>query len=875
MDGVALKLRDRLRQERDDLIETFSRGGSVDRLVRGLSRSVDQVLRDAVEPGRVAKFAAVIAVGGYGRSELFPHSDVDILILLRRPATESDSKIIEGLIGLLWDIGVPLGHSVRTLEECASEAADITVLTSMLEARLVAGPRALYATFCNAIVRSIDREAYFRDKLLEQQQRHIKYDEAPYSLEPNVKEGPGGLRDLQVVLWVARASGYGSSWAELARREFITPAEARIIRRAERRIKEIRARLHLVAGRREDRLVFDVQSDVAQMSGLKGTAARLSSEVLMQQYYRSAKVVATMNTMLLQNIEHRLFGREGGDVKSIDATFVKRNELLDLADPNNHAPFERDANGILRAFLLLAQHRELKGMSAQLMRSIWHARVTIDHRYRRDPVNRATFITLLQQPKGVLHELRRMNQLSVLGRYLPVFRRIVGQMQHDLFHVYTVDQHILQVLRNLRRFTLAEHAHEYPLCSQLMADFDKPWLLYIAAIFHDIAKGRGGDHSDLGRRDARRFCRDHGLQRDDIALVEFLVGQHLSLSQVAQKQDLADETVIRRFAAMIPDERTLIALYLLTVADIRGTSPKVWSAWKGKLIEDLFRSTRRLLGGGSVASTAVLQGRKEEAMRILRLYGLSDGARDAVWQQLDVVYFLRHNAQDIAWHTRSLFSRLDSDKPIVRSRLARIGEGAEVLVYLKDQQGLFARVCGYFDSRNLSILDARVHTTRSGYALDSFLVTDHGRAQHYRELLSQIEHELAEWIAKAHELPAAPPPARFQQSRQSRQFPVTPTVQLQPDDRGSYLLTITATDRIGLLYSIARVLAKHRLNVHTAKILTLGERAEDVFLVSGAQLGSPRDQLAIESDLLEVLVAPSPRAAQSSASLMPGKRMSV
>ncbi|MEP6608829.1 MAG: [protein-PII] uridylyltransferase [Burkholderiaceae bacterium] len=875
MDGLGLELRDRLRRERDVLIQSFNAGGSVDSLLRGLARSVDRLLREVFEASGLAKRAALIAVGGYGRNELFPHSDVDVLILLNRPATEADTRTIEDLVGLLWDVGLPLGHSVRTLDECAKEAADITVLTSMLESRLIAGSRVQFAAFARAIVDSIDREAYFRDKLLEQRQRHIKYEEAPYSLEPNVKEGPGGLRDLQVVLWVARASGYGSSWAELARRGFITAAEARIIRRSERRIREIRAQLHLVTGRREDRLVFDVQSAVAQMSGLEGTTARLSSEVLMQHYYRSAKVVSTMNTILLQNIEQRLFGRDGGDAQPLDSTFVVRNELLGLADPTDATALDRDPNAILRAFLLMALHRELKGMSAHLMRSLWHARVKIDARYRRDPANRATFLALLQQPKGVLHELRRMNQLSVLGRYLPVFRRIVGQMQHDLFHVYTVDQHILQVLRNLRRFTLSEHAHEYPLCSQLMADFDKPWLLYIAAIFHDIAKGRGGDHSDLGGRDAGRFCRDHGLDRDETVLVEFLVVHHLSLSQIAQKQDLADDAVIERFAAIVRDERRLTALYLLTVADIRGTSPKVWSAWKGKLLEDLFRSTRRLLGGGTVAPTAVLHGRKEEAMRILRLYGLSDSAREALWLELDVVYFLRHSAQDIAWHTRSLFSRVESHKPIVRARLARIGEGAEVLVYVKDQQGLFARVCGYFDSRNLSILDARVHTTRHGYALDTFLVTDHGRARHYRELLSQIEHELAEWIAQQHELPPPSPPARFHQSRQSRQFPVTPTVQLQPDDRGSYLLSVTATDRIGLLYSIARVLAKHQLNVHTAKILTLGERAEDVFLVSGGELGSPRDQLSIESDLLEVLAAPFPRVAHSSASAIPGNRISV
>ena len=372
-----------------------------------------------------------------------------------------------------------------------------------------------------AIVKSLDRETYFRAKLLEQQHRHIKYEEAPYSLEPNVKEGPGGLRDLQVVVWVARASGYGGTWAELARRGFITTEEARIIRRSERRIKEIRARLHLVTGRREDRLVFDVQDAVAQMSRVHATAHCRPSEVLMQQYYRSAKVVTQMNTILLQNIEHRLFGREQSEAHPLDATFVVRNELLDLAEDS---ALERDPNGILRAFLIMAQHRELKGMSAQLMRALWHARVNVDARYRRDPANRATFIALLQQPNGVLHELRRMNDLSVLGRYLPVFRRIVGQMQHDLFHVYTVDQHILQVLRNLRRFTKSEHAHEYPLCSQLMADLDKPWLLYIAAIFHDIAKGRGGDHSNLGSRDARRFCRDHGLDRADTALVDVSSG---------------------------------------------------------------------------------------------------------------------------------------------------------------------------------------------------------------------------------------------------------------------------------------------------------------------------------------------------------------
>jgi [protein-PII] uridylyltransferase len=849
MNDVGLQQRDRLRLERDALVARFEAGGPVEGLLKGLARSTDGLLRELAQSTGLEQHAALVAVGGYGRGELFPHSDVDVLILLEHEPDAAERATIERLVGLLWDFGFVLGHSVRTVDECRAEArADVTVLTSLLEARRITGQKRLFQRFQSAISETLDRTAYFRAKVLEQRQRYIKYNESPYSLEPNVKESPGGLRDLHVLLWLARASGYGTRWAELARNGLITAEEAGLIRRSERRIKEIRAWLHLVTGRREDRLVFDVQQAVAERAGYHATSARRASEVLMQRYYWSAKAVTQMNTIVLQNIELRLFHPADEPAVPLDETFVTRSELLDLRVP---AALDSDPNGILRAFLLMAQHQELRGMSAPLMRALWHARVRIDPRYRRDPRNRATFMAILQQHKGVLHELRRMNQLSVLGRYLPVFRRIVGQMQHDLFHVYTVDQHILQVLRNLRRFTLAEHAHEYPLCSQLITDFDKPWLLYIAALFHDIAKGRGGDHSTLGARDARRFCREHGLSAEDTALVTFLVVHHLSMSQVAQKQDLADEAVIQRFAALVKTERRLIALYLLTVADIRGTSPKVWNAWKGKLLEDLFHSTRRLLGGGSVSSTAVLEGRKEEALRILRLYGLSDSAREGLWEQLDVVYFLRHSAQDIAWHTRSLFSRVRTEKPVVRARLARIGEGAEVLIYVQDQKDLFARVCGYFDSRNLSILDARIHTTRHGYALDTFLVTDNGHAPHYRELLAQVEHELAEWIAKRHELPL---PVKGRMSRQSRHFPVTPEVRLVPDERGSrYLLSVTATDRLGLLYSIARVLTRHNLNVHTAKVLTLGERAEDIFLVSGAELGQERNQLEIEQDLLQAL----------------------
>jgi [protein-PII] uridylyltransferase len=848
MNDVGFALRSELRAERDALIASFNAGGPVDRLLRGLARCVDRTLRKMAHSQGLARQVAIIAVGGYGRDELFPHSDVDVLIVIPDEVRPGELEAIETLVGMLWDLGLEIGHSVRTITQCREDAVrDVTVLTSMIESRLVAGPDQLFEQFVNSVSQVIDPQHFFREKLLEQQQRHLKYQEAAYSLEPNCKESPGGLRDLHILRWVAGAARLGSSWRELIASGLLTADEGRMLRRNEHTLKQMRARLHIVADRREDRLLFDVQGAMAEAEGLKPTAARRASEVLMQRYYWAAKAVIQLNTIVLQNIEERLFPREDPQPQAIDETFVARGEMLDIVGDD---AFVRDPNALLRGFLVLQQRPDLKGMTARLLRALWHARFLLSPEFRREPRNRQTFISMFQQPRGIIHGLRRMNEWSVLGRYLPVFRRIVGQMQHDLFHVYTVDQHILQVIRNLRRFTMAEYAHEYPLCSQLISEFDRHWLLYVAALFHDIAKGRGGDHSELGSRDARVFCRQHGIAGADRELIEFLVAHHLTMSQVAQKQDIADPDVVGRFAALVASERRLTALYLLTVADIRGTSPRVWTSWKGKLLEDLYRMTLRRLGGEALPATAVLERRTREARRILDLYGLSPTAHERMWQQLDVVYFMRNSAREIAWHTRVLLAHVDTDRAIVRTRLAPTGDAIEVLIYVHDQKDLFARVCGYFDSRSLSILDAKIHTTRHGYALDSFLITDHGRSD-YRQLLALIYKQLAVWIEAMTPLP---PPVKGRLSRQSRHFPVTPNVTLAPNERGrQYLLSITTTDRIGLLYAITRVLATHDINVHTAKINTLGERVEDVFLIDGAMLEDERGQAQIERDLLEAI----------------------
>ena len=842
-------LREQLQQGRRELRERYAADGKAQRMLRQHRLLIDRTLRSLWKETALPGTLALAAVGGYGRGELFPHSDVDLLVLLpHEPDLELKAKL-EGLIGSLWDAGLEPGHGVRTIEDCLFESAkDITVQTSLLEARWLAGSRSLFGAFSRAMREQLNPQVFFQSKRLEQEQRHGKFQESPYSLEPNLKEAPGGLRDLQVILWISRAAGLGENWMQLAARELITAVEARQLAGYQKFLGELRIRLHYVAGRREDRLLFDYQTGLAAQFGHVDTPSKRASEQLMQRYYRTAKAITQLNTLLLQNIGVQLLSGEDSEPEILNQRFQAAHELLEARDADL---FERQPNAILESFLLLQQHHELKGMSAATLRALWRARGRIDARFRRDPANRALFLQLLQQPRGLVHELRRMNQYSILGRYLPAFGRIVGQMQYDLFHVYTVDQHILTVIRNLRRFTMVEFAHEYPQCSRLMAGFERHWLLYVAALFHDIAKGRGGDHSRLGMLDARGFCRAHGLAREDTELVEFLVEHHLSMSSVAQKQDLSDPDVIKAFAGTAKTERRLTALYLLTVADVRGTSPKVWNAWKSKLLEDLFLLARRLLRGDSIGFEQDIQAKQVEALRLLRLYALSDEVKDKLWSQLDVAYFLRHDAQDIAWQTRTLHYRVDTDRPVVKARLSPIGEGLQVMIYCRDQRDLFARICGYFEQINFSIADARIHTTRHGYALDTFLLLGPGNHPHYRDMINLIETDLAERLQRQTPLH---PPTRGRVSRQLRHFPITPEVNIRPDEKGaSYALSIIAGDRPGLLYAIALVLGKYDINLITAKIVTLGERAEDVFLVSGAALANSRTVLQLEAELLDAL----------------------
>lgn len=866
-DWSPLELREAWRASREATLAQFDQHRQPRRLLRQLSLATDRTLRALLKVFPIPADAALIAVGGYGRGEMYPNSDVDLLLL--RPDIADSDIAYERFVSACWDLGFEVGHSVRTVQQCLDESqADITVQTALLESRWLAGSRSAARVLAERLDEALDARRFLQAKLAEMRQRHARYENTPYSLEPNCKESPGGLRDLQVVLWMSRASGFGRTWSELGKAGLISHTEARGIAVAERNLAQIRIALHRVAGRRDDRLGFDLQAGVASALGYSAInpattpsrGQRQVSEALMQRYYRAAKLVTQATSLIVSDLELRLApSAEGAEPVPIDHEFQDVRGNLDVCDVGL---FERDPSAILRAFLAVARRPALGGMTSRTLRAIWRARTRVDARFRQQPENRALFMSFMQMPTGITRGLRLMNQWSVLGRYVPEFRRIVGRMQHDLFHVYTVDQHILTVVRNLRRFFLPQHAHEYPFCSELAASFDRPWRLSLAALYHDIAKGRGGDHSELGRQDALKFCRRHDVSETDSELVAWLVDHHLRMSSIAQKQDVHDPDVIDAFAQLVQSDERLVALYLLTVADIRGTSPKVWNAWKAKLLEDLFRGTRERLARGREETesqqdsrrTETVHVRKQEAIRLMRQQTLDEEAWSPLWNVLDTAYFLRHEPSDLAWHVRTLWRHLRSLKTVIKTRVATVGEGFQVLVWIPEQPELFARICEYFDLRGISVLDARITTTRGGWALDQFLVTQPDWADHARDILNLIETELLARLASPDPMG---PPVRGRPSRRSRFFPVEPAIELAPDGRGErWLLSVRANDRTGLLYAIARVFAKHQINLHTARISTLGERAEDTFLVEGAVLATGNGQIQFQTELLAALAGP-------------------
>ncbi len=811
-------------------------------LLKNHAKLIDKLLSKVWQHNELNNEITLIAVGGYGREELFPYSDIDLLILMPENASETQNNKIEALIGVLWDLGLNIGHSVRTLQECITEAADdATIQTNLLESRLICGSKVVYTQFFIEIKQQLNVTTFLDAKMAEQNKRHAKFNDSGYSLEPNIKESPGGLRDIHTILWLAQSQGLGNTWLELARNGVISQSELNEIKRHERNLNTLRIRLHYLAKRREDRLLFDFQNELAANLGLINTSSKRASEQLMQSYYRSVRYINLINEILLKSFAISNISSEPNI--AINARFTAQNKWLEANSPDL---FQNQPSAILECFLLLQQHPELEGFSPSLLRQLQDATKLITKEFRESSEHQQLFLTILKQKYGVHQSMRRMNRYGVLGKYIPAFGKIIGQMQHDLFHVYTVDEHTLKLLANLRRFSKTQLEHEFPLCSQLFAEFKEPHLLYIAAIFHDIAKGRGGDHSELGKKDAKRFCELHQLPEEDTQLVVWLVEKHLQLSKVAQKSDLSDPAIIEQFAKMVNNQTSLTALYLLTVADVRATSPVVWNAWKAKLLESLFLETRQVLNDPSFSVKNAISERQEKARGKLNKYGLPPESYETFWNNVGEPYFSRFNSNEISWQTRLLIPHVFTEKPIVRAHLSREGDGIEVMIYTRTHQELFARICNFFDRIGYSIGQAKIYTTNHDYALNTFLVLDESTTEiSYTGLIKHIEEKLRDKILTTSPIED---PIQGRLNRQVKHMPITTQVVFDTISDCSYqMLDIIAGDQPGLLASIAFVLIEHHIKVHNAKINTLGNRAEDTFLISD------NDNNAISSAKLQEL----------------------
>jgi len=850
--------RERLRASDEELARRFYAGEAVERLVAARVAVMDQLLLCAWRHHLpAADDIALVAVGGYGRGELHPASDIDLLILFEADDTiNPHAAAIEAFLLLLWDLKLEVGHSARSIDECVRQAeADITVATNLMEARLLIGPETLFQRMQEATgpARIWTSADFFSAKLAEQEARHHRFHDTGYNLEPNIKESPGGLRDLQVIGWVAKRHFDARSLHDLVAHGFLTEREYTALHAAQIFLWRVRFGLHLLTGRHEDRLLFDHQRTLAEEfgyrdrdrdyclpsavandrpSGRGDAPCGLAVEQFMKDYYRTVMKLSRLNEMLLQLFrEEILLANESITPVPLHAHFQARRSYLETVD---ETLFSRRPKALLELFLVMASHPELRGVRADTIRQVHEHLHLIDAEFRADPEARALFIDLFRQGRGLAHELRRMNRYGLLAAYLPVFANIVGQMQHDLFHIYTVDEHTMFVVRNLRRFTIPQYRHELPLCSEIVQRLRKPELLYLAGFFHDIAKGRGGDHSHLGAADAADFCHEHGLSELDTQLVSWLVENHLIMSSTAQRKDISDPEVISAFAQQVNTQERLNHLYLLTVADIRATNDSLWNSWKGALLAELYHATSRQLRRGlenPLNARELVGETQDEALRLLTSHGSAESHVRDFWQTLPDEYFLRHSAEEIAWQTLGITERPANDSNcLVRAWGESHRGGTEIFVYCLAHQAVFAIITATLEQLGLNVTDARVVTTEDNHALDTFLVLDHeGLPVKEQRQLEAIEQRLRQQLESG----AIPSPPLGRLNRLQRHFPIATEVLFREDEHHQRsVLEVITGDRLGLLAGIARALLTCRVRLQTAKIATLGERAEDIFLVT-------------------------------------------
>lgn len=849
-----------LKQKDADLRQKFDPHSSVSGLLEEKSIFIDKILSLCWQHylGDYAQSLSLIAVGGYGRRELFPYSDIDIVVLLDSDDTSPYQESLASFSTFLWDIGLKPGQSVRTIEECIKAAQDDqTIMTSLMEMRLIAGNIALYETLRQATApdKIWPSDQFFIAKMEEQRQRYAKFHCTAYNLEPNIKEGPGGLRDMQIIAWVFKRHYNSATLKELVKYGFLPESEYSELVAALDMLWRIRYALHLLTNRGEDRLIFDYQRDLAQQFGFSTENQTYNQDVeqFMQFYFKTVLGLERLNEMLLQLFNERFVcGEAVYRPLPFNAKFSVINGYLEATEDDI---FEQEPTTLLEIFLILQQNPSLKGIRATTIRLIRKNLHLIDDAFRKNKTANRLFMEIFRQPRGITHQLRRMNRYGVLGAYLPGFANIVARMQYDLFHIYTVDEHTIFVIGNLRRFALEKHIDELPFCNDIFLLIAKPEILYIAALFHDIAKGRNGDHSVIGEEIARQFCIQHDLSSHDTKLITWLVRNHLIMSMTAQRKDISDPDIIHEFAQQVGSIEYLNYLYLLTVADIRATNPELWNSWKDALLQELYSVTHNALQRGLENPVALedrlLENKKEAKDELVKL-GISEPVIYQSWKHASDDYFLRYSADEIAWHTIAIASSSEDELPLVLLRPQTQRGSAEVFIYTKNEEAIFSISTATLDQLGLTILDARIMTTLDNYVLNSFQVLEQSGEpinEPFREvhICTTLRHNLLHREVKKHK-------NIHRQSRQAKHFPIPTTIRFHADPLNRYtIIELITTDRAGLLSKIGRAFIRQNIHLYSAKITTIGSRAEDMFYITDQQLQPITDTTKQEQIRREIL----------------------
>lgn len=832
------------------LDERYKQNLSITDIVHGRASVIDQVLKIVWNHQQWPDQSsiALIAVGGYGRGELLPHSDIDLLILTRKERHTVYKEAISGFLTLCWDIGLEIGQSVRSVKQCQQEAAnDITVVTALMESRTIIGAPDLHEMMMAATSRKKvwPIKKFVRAKLDEQIARHAKYHDVDYALEPNVKTSPGGLRDIQTIAWVTKRHLGAESFRDLVELGFLKPSEEAMINKGQQFLWKLRYGLHYLEGRAEDRLLFDKQRELARLFGYEDDEKSLGVEKLMKQYYRAVANLRALNDVLLQHLDEAILRADEKErIEPLNNRFQINNGYIEVVDND---VFKRCPFALLEIFMLMAQDTRIEGIRASTIRLLRDSRRLIDEEFRQDLRNVTLFMELLRSTHKLTLQLRRMARYGILGRYLPEFGQISGQMQHDLFHIYTVDAHTLQVVENMRRLFLPEAEEKYPLGAEIARNLPKPELLYIAGLYHDIAKGRGGDHSELGKVDAEDFCRRHRLSEWDTKLVCWLVDKHLLMSMTAQRRDISDPDIIQEFAEATGDKVHLDYLYALTVADISATNPALWNSWRAALLRQLYLNTKRSFRLGlenTVNREDRINDKKVIARKKLLDLGIKDHQILAVWENAAEEYFVRESAANIVWHTEAIIGFADSG-PLISVRDLEVGassEGAtQVFIYAEDADFLFANSTAAFEKLNLNIVGARIFTSSNNFCMDTYTVLEtNGKPVGAKPArIAEIETLLRDYL---HSGSTAIAPAAYRRTRKERYFnaPIEITL-VNPSGKAYSTMEVNCPDQPGVLATIGKVFAENNIKLIDARITTLGERVEDLFFIKGEDGGAITD----------------------------------